>query len=98
MLPDIEDRLSARPNLRCRPVSLGEANGERMDQGWRVVLGEPERPGAHVLAPQRQHDELGLVMPGDPKRAPLSADVQDHIPAGRKRLDSSHVDIMAVMV
>ena len=51
---------------RRRPV---EARAQHRDQLRDLVDREPERRRADVVAPQREHDEVGLGVPADPERA-----------------------------
>ena len=41
--------------------ALVEVGAEHGDQGGHLVDGEPERPSADVVPPQRQHDQARLV-------------------------------------
>ena len=58
-------------------VRLVEAPAQQRDEVGHLVGGEPEGAGADVVAPQRQHDELRLLVPGHAQRAILSARVEE---------------------
>ena len=68
----------SRP-ARSRSIRLGH-----------LVDGQPERPGAHVVAPQREHDQPGLVVPGDPQRAVATAGVEEDLPGRGQRTRGGH--------
>ena len=66
-------------------VRAVQAGPQHLDQLGDLVDREPERRGADVVAPHRQHDEVGLGVPGDPERAVVAAGVEEDRPQRRQR-------------
>src|SRR5690625_2025713 len=56
-------------------VAAGQPLGEVGDEARHVLGRDPDRPDAEHAVPQRQHDEPGLVVPGDAHGPAVTADV-----------------------
>ena len=78
----------ASPPGRALPAA------QQLDQRGDLVHSESERAGAHVVAPQRQHHDPGLVVPRRPQRAPASSGVEEDRPLRRERVHGLHPPIM----
>jgi hypothetical protein len=76
-LPDL---VAARAVDGVRRV---EACAQELDELRHLLDGQPERPCADVVAPQRQHDQVGVVVPRHPQRALGTAGVEEDLPARR---------------
>ena len=68
-------------------VRAVQPGAEHLDELGHLVDREAERAGADVLAPQRQHHQAGLVVPGDPQRAVATAGVEEDRPRLGQRPD-----------
>ncbi len=71
--------LPARERWPCR---VAEPVDERVDEGVDVFSDQSEGAGAGVVSPQRQDNEIALVMPGEPHRPAVAAGVEKDLAMG----------------
>src|SRR6478735_6861285 len=97
---DIAATLTARrracsgvASVQRHVVRRVEAAAQERDQGRHLVHAQPERAGADVVTPQRQHDQVGLVVPGDPQGAIATAGVEEDLPGRRQRASGDHAPV-----
>ncbi len=75
---------------RCRSYDSPQTAAQHRDQLGHLVDGQPERPRAGATPPQRQHDHVGLGVPGDAQPAPVTARVEEDL-ADVGRGDGRHM-------
>jgi DNA-binding MarR family transcriptional regulator len=68
-----------------------EARAQQLDQLGHLLHGQPERAGADVVAPQREHDQIGVVVPRDAQGAVGAAGVEEDLPGRGQRTRGGHV-------
>ncbi len=71
-----------------------QAAPEHVDEVGDLRHRQPERPGADSLAPQGEHDQVGVGVPRDPQAPAVPALVEEDLAGGRQRGRSQHDHIL----